>query len=159
MNTISQGKTVSQICKYFFMKILEVLLKEMKKKKSINTSLAATYSNSIADRNQRLIFSLTIKWDWSYLKIAGLREGSNLEPPLSNHGHAPLLRCQDQGVLARVQWEWKGSVFQWHPDLKIGFAYVPSGLEWSDLTNTREGLLQEEVVRWVNRISSSVDTE
>ena len=58
-------------------------------------------------------------------------------------------------------WGWMGyggSVFQWHPELKIGFAYVPSGLEWSDLTNMRGGLLQEEVPRCVNRISCSVDS-
>jgi len=46
-----------------------------------------------------------------------------------------------------------GSVFQWHPELRIGFAYVPSFLEWSDKTNSRGGLLQKEVVRCVKRIA------
>ena len=51
-------------------------------------------------------------------------------------------------------WCWMGygdSVFQWHPELRIGFAYIPSRLEWSDLTNGRGGLLQEEVVNCVKR--------
>ena len=39
-----------------------------------------------------------------------------------------------------------GSCFQWNPDLKIGFAFVPTELEM-DLTNMRGGLLQEAVVR------------
>ena len=47
-------------------------------------------------------------------------------------------------------------MFQWHPELKIGFAYVPTWLEWSDLTNSRGGYLQEEVVRCVKRIYSTV---
>ena len=41
-----------------------------------------------------------------------------------------------------------GSCFQWNPDLKIGFAFVPTELEM-DLTNMRGGLLQEAVVRVV----------
>merc|ERR1711970_1163478 len=38
-----------------------------------------------------------------------------------------------------------GSVFQWHPELKIGFGYVPTLLTWIDLTNNKGRLLQEEV--------------
>jgi len=38
-----------------------------------------------------------------------------------------------------------GSVFQWHPELKIGFGYVPTLLTWIDLTNNKARLLQEEV--------------
>ena len=59
-------------------------------------------------------------------------------------------------------WGWMGyggSVFQWHPDYRIGFAYVPSLLEWSDLTNQRGGLLQEEVVRCVNRVLGMDNSE
>jgi hypothetical protein len=52
-----------------------------------------------------------------------------------------------------------GSVFQWHPEMRIGFAYVPSRLEWSDLTNRTGGMLQKEVVRCVKRISSSLDNK
>jgi len=37
------------------------------------------------------------------------------------------------------------SVFQWHPELKIGFGYVPTLLTWIDLTNNKARLLQEEV--------------
>jgi len=38
-----------------------------------------------------------------------------------------------------------GSVFQWHPELKIGFGYVPTLLTWIDLANNKGRLLQEEV--------------
>ena len=61
-----------------------------------------------------------------------------------------------------------GSVFQWHPELKIGlvpkqnylkiilmfdfrFAYVPTLLNWVDLVNNKARLLQEEVVKCVTR--------
>ena len=43
-----------------------------------------------------------------------------------------------------------GSCFQWNPQLKIGFAFVPTELE-IDLTNMRAGMLQEAVVRVVSR--------
>ena len=46
-----------------------------------------------------------------------------------------------------------GSVFQWHPELEIGFAYTPTLLAWYDLNNTRGGELQKEVVECVKRIN------
>lgn len=48
-------------------------------------------------------------------------------------------------------WGWMGyggSVFQWHPQLRIGFAFVTSELEM-DVTNLRAGMLQDAVVRAV----------
>ena len=47
-----------------------------------------------------------------------------------------------------------GSIFQWNPALKIGFAFVPTELE-VDLTNMRAGVLQEAVVRVIARENSS----
>ena len=35
-----------------------------------------------------------------------------------------------------------GSLLQWHPELRISFAFVPSFLDWSDLDNTRAKTLQ-----------------
>ena len=40
-----------------------------------------------------------------------------------------------------------GSVFQWHPELKIGFAYTPTYLHAFDLTNNRGRMLQQEAVK------------
>ena len=40
---------------------------------------------------------------------------------------------------------WKGlggSVFQWHPELKIGFSYIPTDLNSHDWGNIRAGELQ-----------------
>ena len=45
-----------------------------------------------------------------------------------------------------------GSVFQWHPELKIGFGYVPTLLSWIDLTNNKARLLQGEVVKCARKI-------
>ena len=39
-----------------------------------------------------------------------------------------------------------GSVLQWHPELKIGFAYVPSLLHPLDARNTRGAELQKIAV-------------
>ena len=42
-----------------------------------------------------------------------------------------------------------GSVFQWNPDLRIGFAYTPTYLYWFDGSNNRGRILQQEVVKCV----------
>ena len=45
-----------------------------------------------------------------------------------------------------------GSMFQWHPELEIGFAYTPTLLHWFDAQNGRGRLLQQEVVKCVNNL-------
>ena len=45
-----------------------------------------------------------------------------------------------------------GSVFQWHPDLEIGFGYTTTLLAWYDLDNTRGAKLQAEVVKCVKKL-------
>jgi len=44
-----------------------------------------------------------------------------------------------------------GSVFQWHPELKIGFGYAPTLLTWIDLINNKARLIQGEVVKCAQR--------
>ena len=46
-----------------------------------------------------------------------------------------------------------GSVFQWHPDLKIGFAYTPTYLQVLDLNNNRARMLQQEVVKCAKNLN------
>ena len=38
-----------------------------------------------------------------------------------------------------------GSVFQWHPELRIGFAFVPTCLHYLDLSNCRGAEIQQIV--------------
>ena len=45
-----------------------------------------------------------------------------------------------------------GSVFQWHPDLNIGFGYTPTLLHWEDWTNGIGTNLQQEVVKCVQKL-------
>lgn len=40
-----------------------------------------------------------------------------------------------------------GSIFQWHPEKKIGFAYAPTSLNFLDLVNERGKAYQAEVIR------------
>ena len=44
-----------------------------------------------------------------------------------------------------------GAVFQWHPELKIGFGYCPNLVAWDDPVNSRGARLQEEVVNCVRK--------
>ena len=39
-----------------------------------------------------------------------------------------------------------GSVMQWHPELKIGFAFVPTFLNTTEMFNQRGAILQKLVV-------------
>ena len=48
-----------------------------------------------------------------------------------------------------------GSVFQWNPNLKIGFGYTPTLLHWQDpFTNHKGRLLQQEVVKCVQNLKT-----
>ncbi len=44
-----------------------------------------------------------------------------------------------------------GSIFQWHPELDIGFAFVPTSLHVLDILNERGKVYQAEVLRCVRR--------
>ena len=45
-----------------------------------------------------------------------------------------------------------GSVFQWHPELKIGFGFTPNLMHWYDMPNIRAGRMQYEVMKCVRKI-------
>jgi len=45
-----------------------------------------------------------------------------------------------------------GSLFQWHPQYKIGFGYVPTSLNVLDLVNERGKAYQAEVVRCIEKL-------
>lgn len=49
---------------------------------------------------------------------------------------------------------WMGlgvSVFQWHPELDIGFAFVPTSLHVLDFLNERGKRYQAEILKCVSR--------
>jgi hypothetical protein len=45
-----------------------------------------------------------------------------------------------------------GSLFQWHPEHDIGFAFVPTSLHMLDLLNERGKEYQAEVLRCVEAL-------
>ena len=47
-----------------------------------------------------------------------------------------------------------GSVMQWHPELKIGFAYIPTCLHWYDLENLKGAKLQKKAVECTKLIDA-----
>ena len=51
-----------------------------------------------------------------------------------------------------------GSVFQWHPELKIGFAYLPSLLQPMDMTNLRGARLQKVAVDCVRQMQQNANS-
>ena len=52
-----------------------------------------------------------------------------------------------------------GSVMQWDPNLKIGFGYTPTLVQWYDFQNTKGAMLQKivsECTSKLNNVSSHV---
>lgn len=47
-----------------------------------------------------------------------------------------------------------GSIFQWHPEHEIGFAFVPTALHALDILNERGKVYQAEVLRCVERLGA-----
>ena len=45
-----------------------------------------------------------------------------------------------------------GSVFQWNPELKIGFAFTPTLLHYMDISNGRARKIQEEVSKCARKL-------
>ena len=45
-----------------------------------------------------------------------------------------------------------GSIFQWHPEREIGFAFVPTALHVLDILNERWKVYQADVLRCVERL-------
>jgi len=48
-----------------------------------------------------------------------------------------------------------GSIFQWHPDKDISFAFVPTSLHYLDFLNERGKCYQAEVLRCVGQLSAT----
>jgi hypothetical protein len=43
-----------------------------------------------------------------------------------------------------------GSIFQWHPEKKIGFAFVPTSLHALDIVNERGNIYQQAMLQRLN---------
>jgi hypothetical protein len=67
----------------------------------------------------------------------------------------PFLVPESAGMTGRdgyVGWMgFGGSIFQWNPDYKIGFAYVPTMLDWTDLNNGKGLKLQKSIVECIQQ--------
>jgi hypothetical protein len=48
-----------------------------------------------------------------------------------------------------------GSIFQWHPEEDISFAFVPTSLHYLDFLNERGKCYQAEVLRCVARLGAA----
>ena len=60
----------------------------------------------------------------------------------------PVERGLNQGREGFIGWMGLGgSIFQWHPELEIGFAFVPTSLHILDLVNERGKVYQAELLR------------
>jgi CubicO group peptidase (beta-lactamase class C family) len=48
-----------------------------------------------------------------------------------------------------------GSIFQWHPEMDIGFAFVPTSLHVMDFLNERGKIFQAETLRCVAKLEAT----
>jgi CubicO group peptidase (beta-lactamase class C family) len=71
-------------------------------------------------------------------------------------GASRLERDFNQGREGFYGWMgFGGSIFQWHPALEIGFAFVPTALHTMDFLNERGKRYQAEVLRCAERLAES----
>ena len=77
-------------------------------------------------------------------------QGGLAEFPAPGPEDTALFRALHSGREGYYGWMGLGgSIFQWHPEHKIGFGYVPSSLHVLDFVNERGKAYQAEVVRCV----------
>ncbi|TDG13371.1 class A beta-lactamase-related serine hydrolase [Seongchinamella unica] len=68
-----------------------------------------------------------------------------------------LERAFNQGREGFYGWMgFGGSIFQWHPEHDISFAFVPTSLHYLDFLNERGKCYQAEVLRCVSRLKAGV---
>lgn len=69
----------------------------------------------------------------------------------ADQANSPLVdRAFNEGREGFYGWMgFGGSIFQWHPELEIGFAFVPTSLHYLDLLNERGKRFQAEVLSCV----------
>ncbi len=50
-----------------------------------------------------------------------------------------------------------GSVFQWHPELEIGFGFALTQMYWFDVMNAKAAKMQAEVVKCARKIKENTE--
>jgi CubicO group peptidase (beta-lactamase class C family) len=70
-------------------------------------------------------------------------------------GSTEIERAMNEGREGFYGWMgFGGSILQWHPELDIGFAFVPTSLHVLDLFNERGKAYQEEILKCVETMDS-----
>ena len=67
-----------------------------------------------------------------------------------------------QGELADGSYGWGGlggSIFVWHPELEIGFAFVPNYMLWFDIHCLKACKLAAEVIRCAQKMVEGSGSE
>ena len=73
----------------------------------------------------------------------------------SEPGSMEMVRAFNEGREGFYGWMGLGgSIFQWHPEHEIGFAFVPTSLHVLDIVNERGKVYQAEVLRCVERLEA-----
>ena len=87
----------------------------------------------------------------TYFTQGGVNQYYDIGNPHKNT-EANLMAVEREGYYGWVGFG--GSVMQWHPELNIGFGYVPSLLEWYEFNNHKGANLQQLVVKCAKATST-----
>jgi len=161
--TLRRGEAFSFNC-HGTARGLALLASVLANKGAAAPSSAAPESAASNNKNKRLISEETWqKMHANYKKsadsalfgmVTNFSQGGVNAFPNPKSDKASLMFRQRAGY---VGWMGLGgSVFQWHPELKIGFAYVPSLLQTLDFANTRGAYLQAEVKKCAELIHKNM---
>ncbi len=121
-------------------------------------SLGGTWSGAtyLSEEAWQAMHDHPVKADMGFVTTSFTQGGVNLFTEEDQQSTA-LERAANAGREGFYGWlGLGGSIFQWHPQYKIGFGYVPTSLNVLDLVNERGKAYQAEVLKCVENINKQV---
>lgn len=101
-----------------------------------------------------------VKADMGGLAITQFTQGGIDSFTACNHQSTNIERALNEGREGFYGWMgFGGSIFQWHPQLDIGFAFVPSSLHTLDFVNERGKRYQTELLNCITRMPTQEKAE
>ncbi len=98
-----------------------------------------------------------VKADMAFMTTSFTQGGVN-QFSACNESSTALERAFNTGREGFYGWMGLGgSIFQWHPQYRIGFGYVPTSLHVMDFLNERGKAYQAEVLRCIERMNNQVN--
>jgi CubicO group peptidase (beta-lactamase class C family) len=109
----------------------------------------------LSEQTWKAMHEDAVEADLGGLMTTRFTQGGVAQFTQCNSDNTKLDKAFNQGREGFYGWMgFGGSIFQWHPGLDIGFAFVPTSLHFLDFLNERGKVYQAEVVSCIERASA-----